>query len=302
MAQGTSTLRRKRFSVTPLVLLMPALIFLVGLSGYPIVRLFINSFQTYGRAQLMGAPAPWVGWRNYVSILTSSSFLQVALRSFLFMVVAVTLTIVLGTLISILMTKLPRFFRLLTTVGLLLAWAMPALTATIVFGWMLDTDYGVINYLLTKITGHDWIGHQWLLNPVSFYAVLAMIIVWQGIPFVAFTVYAAMTGISGEVIEAAQIDQAGPIKRFFLIELPYIRPVLTVLIVLSVIWDLRVFAQVYALQGIGGIAEQTSTLGVWIYQQGSSNVGLSSAAAVIMLLIMLIISVAYVRQTLSEGD
>jgi len=282
--------------------MLPAMAVLCVFTLYPIGRLFVNAFQEYGRAQLMGAPPKWIGFANFVRAITQSNLLMVTLRTFVFMVAAVLCTVVLGTLIAILMTKLNRFFRMLTSIGLLLAWAMPALTATIVWGWMIDTNFGVINYLLTKVTGHNWIGHQWLLNPVSFFFVLGIVIVWQGIPFISFTIYAAITGVPPELTEAAAIDQAGPVKRFFLIQFPYVRSVFVVVIVLSIIWDMNVFTQVIPLQALGGVSDSTSTLGVWIYQQGNSNVGMSAAAGIFMLILMLIISVFYVRQTLREGE
>jgi N,N'-diacetylchitobiose transport system permease protein len=181
---------------------------------------------------------------------------------------------------------------------------MPALTSTFVWSWMFDTNFGILNYLLGKITGESWAGHTWLTNPVSFFAVLACIIVWQGVPFIAFTLYAGLTQIDSGILEAAEIDGASAVKRFFQVQMPITRSVFTVLIVLSIIWDLRVFAQVYALQGVGGDSSKTSTLGVWIYQQGTSSgdFGLSAAAAVIMCLIMVAISFYYVRQTLSQED
>ncbi|HEY0188435.1 MAG TPA: sugar ABC transporter permease [Cellulomonas sp.] len=303
-AQAPAPVRRRRPSLFPYALLLPSLAFLLVLIGWPLIKLVITSFQHFGREQAFGAAPTWAGLENYTTVLTDSQFWLTLARSFAFMVAVVALTIVIGTLLALLMMRLRRGFRLLVSVGLLLAWAMPALTAVIVWGWMFDTQYGVINYLLTQITGHSWSGHSWLINPLSFFVVLAIIVIWQGVPFIAFTMYAGLTQIPGEVLEAAQIDGAGASKRFFQIQVPYVRSILTVLIVLSIIWDLRVFAQVYALQGIGGIAEKTSTLGVWIYQKGtaSGDFGVSAAAAVIMVVIMLAISVSYVRQTISEEE
>ena len=296
--------RRRRPNFFPHALLTPALIVLLVLVGWPVVKLVITSFQHFGREQAFGKPATWAGFQNYTKVLTDQSFWQMLERSFAFMAVAVFVTMVLGTLVALLMQRLSRGMRNLVSVGLLLAWAMPALTSVIVWGWMFDTDYGVINYLLTKVTGHNWVGHQWLLNPVSFFVVLGVILVWQGVPFIAFTMYAGLSQIDGEITEAAQIDGASGWQRFWQIHVPYVKQVIVVLVVLSVIWDLRVFAQVYALQGIGGIAEKTSTLGVWIYQKGSAtgDYGLSAAAAVIMVIMMLAISFTYVRQTIEEDD
>jgi len=304
-ATGSQTVaQRHKRQPFPYLLLTPALAVLVVLVGYPIVKLITTSFQQYTRAQVFGAPATWTGFANYVKVLTGTDFWAVVARSFAFMLAAVFLTMLLGTLIAILMMQLHKVLRLLVSVGLLLAWAMPALTATIVWGWMFDTQYGVINFLLSKITGHNWMGHQWLLNPFSFFVVLTIIVVWQGVPFIAFTLYAALTQVDGAIMEAAEIDGASSVKRFFQVQMPITRSVFTVLIILSVIWDLGIFAQVYALQAIGGIAAQTSTLGVWIYTRGSSagDFGLSAAAAVIMVIMMLAISFYYVRDTLLKED
>jgi N,N'-diacetylchitobiose transport system permease protein len=288
----------------PYALLAPALVVLVALVGYPVVQLFITSFQHFGMQQVFGAPPTWAGLDNYKDALTDPDFWRMLGRSFLFMIAAVVLTVGLATLIALLMMKLNKFFRTLTTVGLLLAWAMPPLAAVLVWGWLFDTQYGVINYVLTQITGVNHMGNSWLINPFMFFVVLTIIIVWQGIPFVCFTLYAGLTQIPEEVTEAAQVDGANSVQRFFKIMVPYVKPIFIVVIVLSIIWDLRVFAQVYALQGIGGIADQTSTMGVWIYQKGSAggNFGLSAAAAFLMVIIMLIISASYVRQTIKEDS
>jgi N,N'-diacetylchitobiose transport system permease protein len=295
---------KKKAQPFPYILLLPTLIILVVMVGYPVVSLIITSFQHYGREQVFGAPATFAGLENYQTVLTDPSFWMMLLRSFLFMIAAVVATMLLGTLLALLMMRLNKGFRLLVTVGLLLAWAMPALASVAVWGWLFDTSYGIINYLLTQITGSDWTGHSWLANPISFFLVLGLVIVWQGAPFVAFTLYAGLTQIPGEVLEASQMDGATPVRRFFLIMMPYVRSIFTVLIVLSIIWDIRVFAQVVALQSIGGIAEQTSTFGVWVFMKGTAggNYGVSAAAALIMVVVMLVISFYYVRQTLREDN
>jgi N,N'-diacetylchitobiose transport system permease protein len=296
--------RRPRTGIFPYALLVPSLLVLVALVGWPVVKLVITSFQHFGREQAFGKPPTWSGITNYQKIFTDRDFYIMLARSVGFMVAAVTITMVLGALVALLMQKLRRSMRLLVSLGLALAWAMPALTATIVWGWIFDTQYGVVNYVLTKITGNNWMGHSWLINPWSFFVVLTIIVVWQGVPFIAFTSYAGLSQIPHEVTEAAQIDGANARQRFFQVHVPYIRQILVVLVVLSVIWDLGIFAQVYALQGIGGIVEKTSTLGVWIYQKGTAtgDYGVSAAAAVVMVFIMLAISFQWVRETIKEDE
>lgn len=294
--------RQRRRAITPYLLLLPASVALLVVIGWPLIQLFVISFQEFGRPQVFGAPAPFIGFDNYTNVLGDAAFWNVMLRSILFCIVNVVVTMVGGTLIAVLMTKLSAFFRVLLSVGLLLAWAMPALTATIVWGWMFDTSYGVVNYTLTNAFGFDFQGHSWLINPVSFFFVATLIVVWGAIPFVAFTVYAGLTQIPDEVMEAAQLDGAKSSQRFRLIVFPYLKSIFLVVTILQVIWDLRVFTQIYALQGIGGIREQTSTLGVYIYQValGSGKYGIGGAIAVITVFFMMAISLYYVRQSLKE--
>ncbi|GAA2240447.1 sugar ABC transporter permease [Herbiconiux moechotypicola] len=295
---------RPRGRFTPLLLLVPACLILIAIIGWPLVQLFVMSFQEFGRAQVFGMPAPFVGFENYQRVLGDPQFWAVLGRSILFCLANVVTAMTLGTLIALLMNRVNRFFKVLVSVGLLLAWAMPALTATIVWGWMFDTQYGVVNYLLEAVSGQDFTNHSWLIDPFSFFVVATIIVTWGAVPFVAFTIYAGLTQVPGEVLEASQLDGAGAWQRFRLIVFPYLRSIFVVVIILQVIWDLRVFTQIFALQGIGGIKEQTSTLGVYIYQTsiGGGDYGTGGAIAVIMVLLMVAISVFYVRRSLKEEE
>jgi len=286
----------------PWALLAPSLAVLVVITGYPLVRMLWLSVHEYERAQLLGVPAQFVGLDNYVATLTDERFWAVTARSFAFMLVCVVATITAGTLVALLLMKLGRAMRLVLSVALLLAWAMPPLAAMLVWGWIFDTQYGVVNHLLTAVTGESWMGHSWLISPLSFFAVAALVIVWGAIPFVAFTLYAGFTQVPGEVLEAAQLDGANARQRFFDVQVPYVRTIYVVLIVLSMIWDLKVFTQIFVLQGIGGVKSETSTLGVYIYEMGMAqgHYGAASAIAVIFTVLMLAISAYYVRVTVKE--
>lgn len=299
---AVGTRRRRSGALAPAMLLVPTGIVLLAIIGWPLVQLIIISFQEYGRAQVFGRPPEWVGLQNYIDVLGDSFFWAVLGRSILFAAVNVVLTMLLGTLVALLMMRLHKFFRLLVSVGLLLAWAMPALTAVVVWGWMFDTQYGVINFVLSQLPGVDMIGHSWLIEPLSFFGVATMIITWQSVPFVAFTVYAGLTQVPDEVLEAAQLDGAGAVNRFRLIVFPYLKSIFVVITILQIIWDLRVFTQIYALQGIGGIREQTSTIGVYIFQTslGTGDFGTGGAIAVILVIIMMTISIYYVKKSVQE--
>jgi N,N'-diacetylchitobiose transport system permease protein len=296
-------LRRRPRTPVPLLLLAPAAAVLLVLTGYPLLKLVLTSTQKYGRAQVFGQPPEFVGLDNYKAVLTDSYFWTVLARSVAFCAVNVALTMLLGTLVALLLARLGRTMRLTVTVGLLFAWAMPPLAAIVIWGWMFDTQYGVVNWLLTQV-GLDYQGHSWLINPLSFFAVATVIIVWQSVPFVAFTLYAALSQVPGEVLEAAEIDGANGRQRFRHITVAFIRPVLLLVTVLQVIWDLRVFTQIFALEDQGGITAKTATIGVYIYQVGiaQGRFDMGSAIAVLMVVIMLVASGFYVRQILRQEE
>ena len=307
-AQPPGPKRRRRSlqsgGFTPYSLLLPALLVLVAITGWPLVQLVIMSFQRFGRAQVFGAPPEFIGFDNYLEVLSDAEFWQVLGRSLVLAAGCVIVTMVLGVLIALLMQRLGTVSRTIVSIGLLLAWAMPPLSATIVWGWIFDTQYGVLNNVLTQWFGLDFEGHSWLIDPLSFFFVAGIIIVWGAVPFVAFTVYAGLTQVPDEVLEAAQLDGAGGTKRFLLVVVPYIRSILLIVMILQVIWDLRVFTQIYALQSIGGIAELTNTLGVYIYRVslGSGDFGIGGAISVIMVLLLAAISILYIRRNIKEED
>lgn len=285
-------------------LLGPSLIILGVMVGYPAILMVIQSFTDYTvKNKVLGTLPDFVGFENYVDLFTKSDFPAVLVRSLALMVVLTVLIITFGMLVAVLMTRLGRGWRVLVSVGLLLAWAMPPLTATVVWGWIFDTQYGVVNWALNTITrSNDWTNHPWLLDPLSFFFVLTIIIVWQGVPFVAFTTYAGLGQVPGEVLEAASLDGANGFKRFRLVVFPYIRNIMTVVLVLQIIWNLRIFTQVYALQTRGGIASETNVLGTYLFRLGVGEFGATAAIGVVMVILLLVLSSGYVRTTLKEEE
>jgi N,N'-diacetylchitobiose transport system permease protein len=302
--RGRRLSSRRRGELLPYLLLIPAGIVILALTGWPLFQLLVISFQEFGRAQIFGAPPEWVWFENYASVLTDPVFWQVLGRSILFALVNVATTMLLGVLIAMLMTRLSKGFKLLVSAGLLLAWAMPPITATVVWGWLFDTQSGVVNYVLSTVFGLDFIGHSWLIEPLSFFFVATVIITWQSVPFVAFTTFAGLTQVPNEVLEAATLDGSTGFQRFRFVVFPYIRPVLLVLLLLQIIWDMRVFPQIRALQSIGGIAAETNTIGPYIYNVSiaGGNLGSGGAIAVILVIVMMALSAYYIRSTLRQDE
>jgi len=288
--------RRRRTSALPYSLLVPSVAVLGVMLGYPLYRLGVLAFQDFGLPQVFGRPAEWVGLRNFREILADEYFWTVLGRTVVFCAVNVALSMTLGMLVALLLQSLGTRMRLLVSTSLILAWAMPALTATVVWQWIFDTQYGLVNWVLSKP------GHSWLAEPLSFFAVATIIVVWMGVPFVAFTLYAGLTQIPDELIEAAHLDGAGARARFRYVIVPALKPILLILTSLSILWDFRVFTQIYVLQRAGGVSRDTNLLGVYAYRIsiGENDFDTGAAVAIVMVLITILLTLGYLRAMLRE--
>ena len=300
---ASEKLRHRRVGPAPYLLLVPAIAVLLIALGYPLVWQFITSMQKFGLAQQFGKPPEFVGFDNYVKLFTDPQTWAVVTRSVVFCLVNAAITVVVGVLVALLMNAVGKVTRLILQVALLLAWAMPVIAAMTVWIWVFDWHRGIVNWTLTQF-GLDYTNHNWLEQPLSFYFVATVIVVWMSVPFVAFSVYASLTQISEEVMEAASLDGASASQRFFAIVLPMIRPVLMIVALLQVIWDLRVFAQIKMLQDAGAPIAETDLLGTYIYRLGvgSSDFAMASALSIFVLLLTVALSFFYVMHLMKEDQ
>jgi len=301
---ATVPTRRKRRPAMPYWLLIPAVAILVIGTGYPTIWQLTNSFREYGLPQQFGKPAPWVWFDNYITLLTDGQFWAVVLRSLIFCGVTAGVTLVVGLGIALLMTAVGRTVRLMLQVSMLLAWAMPVVASMTVWTWLFDRRRGVINYTLDKIPGVDMYRFDWLAEPLTFFFVASVIVIWMSVPFVAFSLYAGLTQVSEEVLEAADLDGATGKQRLRLIILPIIRPVMSIVLLLQIIWDLRVFTQITILQDAGSSASEFDLLGTYIFKlgTGSQHFGMAAAASVVVLIITLVVSGGYVWRIMKEDS
>lgn len=285
----------------PALLIVPTLLILVAALGYPVGWQVVTSLQKFGLAQQFGQPPEWVGLDNYRALLTDGDLWLIVGRSLAFCVVCALVTVGVGLGLALLMGAVGRAARLALQVALLLAWAMPVVASMTVWTWIVNWRNGLLNWLLERV-GVDAAGHNWLVQPLSFFVVAAVVVVWMSVPFVALSIYAGLTQLSPEVLEAAEIDGAGGWQRLRLIILPLVRPVISIVLLLQLIWDLRVFTQVKLLQDAGGVANETHLLGTYIYQlgTGAGDFGMASAVSILMLVLTVAVSWYYVRSLMKE--
>jgi N,N'-diacetylchitobiose transport system permease protein len=217
--------------------------------------------------------------------------------------ICVLASVGLGLLLALLMRRVSTWVRLSMVVAMMLVWAIPQLVATQLFAWMVDADWGVLNWLIDQIPGVDFTNHSWFSSSTQGWAVIIALVVWGAIPFLAISLYAGMTQVPKELIEAAVVDGAGPWGVFRNVIFPIIRPLLAIVTTLSVIWDMGLFTQVYVMRATKPELDYY-TLSIYSYVEafGKSNYSLGSAISIITVLLMIGVMIFYVRQMFKIGE
>ena len=303
-AVAAGSRRRPTDRLRPWMLIAPALIVLAGLLLWPLIRVVLFSFQDYGLREIVSGEPNFIGVANYLEVLASPTLWTVVLPNTVgFAALAVFGTVAFGTLVALLLQSLGTFWRTVVASAIMAAWAMPAVTGTYVWVWIFDADRGIVNELLMQLGLMDE-PYNWFTNRWSFYAIVLLNVIHHGFPFVAVTVLAGLLGVPKETLEAASIDGANAWRRFWSITFPQLNQVFAVVIILSTIWDFKVFAQVYLMPGGAGSNREVLNLGVWSYVEsfGQNRYGFGSAIAVLLTLLLLAITVVYVRRLLKEDQ
>lgn len=300
MTQGkrnSSNLRRENRRLS-IFMLTPITLILLAVSVYPLIKSFDISLRYYNLTKL-GKGIPYIGFENYRFILTDPKFWQSVRVTIVFVVVSVSLVIVLSTAIALLMN---REFRGRSFVrGLMLVpWAIPNVVNGLMWLWILNPSYGALNGLLTQLGIIDtyvvWLGEK---NTALLMVILAE--VWKETPFIMLMILAALQSIPKDLYEAAVVDGSNSFQKLFKITLPMIRPTLFVAITLRTIWAIKSFDLIYTLTS-GGPDNATNVIGYYTYMKSfvSMNLGRGSAAAWLMTLVMVVLTVLYQRALYME--
>ncbi|MGI5152711.1 carbohydrate ABC transporter permease [Plantactinospora sp. CA-294935] len=295
---SSATIRRQQ-RLMPGLLLLPALAVLVPMFGYPLYQLGLLSLFDYGQPQVSGGePARFVGAGNFGTLFADPAFWTVLGQTVIFAAGCVLVTLAVGATLAVLMTRIGKLARTLLSYAALTAWAAPAMTGSVVWMFLFDSNLGLVN----EVLGLD--GHNWLYDRTVAFALVGAVVVWHSFPFVMITLYAGIQAVPPSVLEAAALDGAGAATAFRRITVPMLRPLIAIVVIQSVIWDFKVFTQIYVMTRGGGIAGQNMVLNVYAYQKAfaSSQYGLGSAIGIVMTLILLVVTLLYLRALRRTGE
>ena len=303
--------RRRPFSwqrasgkAVPYLLILPVVTVMTAILGYPLYTVVRLSLQRYDLLELIAHKGVYIGFQNFSSVLSDQIFWHTLLRTIIFTIANVGLTIGLGMAVALLLTKVGKAVRILVTAGLVLVWSMPQVVAVQVWFWMTNYENGILNYVLTELHFGDYFEHDWYGSTFSQLSLVTALIVWGALPFVAITLYASLSQVPHELVQAAEIDGARPWRVFFDVTVPIIKPVLLILTSLSILWDFGVFTQPYLLIGQPQIHPGNYLMGVYLFEQGyfGNHYGRGAAISILMLLMVAAMSVFYVRKMVKIGD
>ena len=264
----------------------PAFFLLLFLVAYPF---FLSVWFSLSDARV-GETGSFIGLDNFRRLLRSSIFLQTLQNSMVFTAVALTLKTVLGMALALLLFRVTHFKRLIRG-AVLLPFIVPTALSTLVWWWMFEPLYSVVNWTLKSL--HIVKGDiPWLPDPYLAMFTVILVNTWRGLPFFAITLLAGLVAIPRELYEAAESDGAGPIGRFWYMTVPLLTPVLAVVILFSAIFTLADFNIVYVLTK-GGPMNMTHLFATYSFVVGLQGGEIGQGAAVSLFLFPILLAVVF---------
>jgi len=258
-----------------LILLIPAF-FIFGLTA--VFPLFQSIFYSFTNKSMLRPISQWVGFSNYINLIRDPVFWEVLYNTFLICFITVTFQLVLGLSLALLLNlplnlKGRNLFR-----GLFLSiWVIPFIVVTLLWIWLFNSDYGVINFVLRGMgLIEDFL--SWRMDPKLAKVTIIIPLIWRRAPFVMVMLLAGLQSIPQELIEAAKIDGAEALNRFRYITIPHLKGIIFVVFLLSLVDMFKVFIVPYLMTG-GGPLYKTTTFSVRVYKLAFQHFDVATAAA-----------------------
>ena len=281
------------------VLVAATVMFLAAFIGYPIVYNLVMGFQEVNVGNLRSMDRPFVGLSNYYKLLNDPLFWVVARNTAIFVIGNVVLQCIGGLGLALYFAQ--RFPGAGWLRGVIVSgWMMPPLVIGAIWKWMLTSDNGVVNFALQSL---GLISNKiyWLSDPdMSLISVMAANI-WFGLPFNMILIAAGLAGIPQDILEAAALDGAGAVRRFFSITLPLLAPTLYALVALTTIYTMRAFDLIWTMTH-GGPVDSSNIFPVWSYRLSFEvfDFGTGAAISSAMLVIVFFVALVFVRSVRAE--
>jgi multiple sugar transport system permease protein len=277
-----------------LLFVAPAVVYMLAFYGYPVVKNVVMGFQEYTTRTFFTGEAPWVGLANYEAITSSAIFGKAVVNTLLFTVGSIAGQFTAGLLIALFFRRRFPGSGVLRSL-VLMPWLIPLIVSGAVWKWILDQDNGALNRGLQALHLVDD-RPGWLTSTSLALVAVVTVNIWIGIPFNVTILYGGLQDVPVELYEAAALDGATGWRAFRYVTWPLLRPVVSVVLVLGVVYTLRVLDIILGLTG-GGPANATQTMATQSYQLSFVEFDFGQGAAMgnLLVLVSLVCALVYLR-------
>lgn len=287
---------KKKRSIWPYLLVTPATLIILCVVFVPVLNAILMSFQNYDlrRPKEIG----FIGLANYMEAFSDPQFLNAVIRTIIWVVFGVGFQFVFGFILAVLLNQYFMGRGIVRAVSMV-PWVTPGVLIGLMWRWIYDGNFGVLNDILLKLHVIEE-KIPFLSRKETAFPSVIVTIIWQGIPFFALMLLAALQGVPQDMYEAAKIDGANKVQEFFYITIPSIKNTIFVTGLLRIIWVANSVDVIFNMTE-GGPAYSTQTLSVYIYNKANAlNLGYASAMAICLAILLLVVVVPYLRMNFRE--
>jgi multiple sugar transport system permease protein len=280
-----------RNNIFAFFLMLPTILIFSVVILFPIAKGIVVSFCNYTLATL--TKYQWNNFNNYIQIFKDFEILIYFKNTLLFVLITVGLQFIVGMCIALLLNSINKGKRLLR--GLyLIPWTVPSVVVAILWKWMLQEQFGVMNYLLFKSNITNSINIAWLQNNVLALVGVSLASIWRQLPYMIIMLLAGLQSVDRSLIESATLEGASSFQVFRKVTVPSIKPVVTTAIWISILDNFQMFTVIYNMTG-GGPVHATTTLSIAAYKRAfeSYNLGEGSAIGMLWMIVLIFATIGY---------
>ena len=279
-----------------LSLLLPAVLITTIFILIPVADSVVKSFYDFRiRNIISGTPPVWNDFDNYIRLIEGVRLMPAISITFIFVIFVVFLQFVIGMALALILNANVKCARIIRSL-MMMPWVVPTIISALIWMWIFQPHYGLMRYLAGLVTFGHVTDLAVLNNPSTALYGIAIAALWKQIPLSALLLLAGLQNVPDDMMEAAKIDGANAVTRFFRIVLPYMKSVIKVSVSMSIIDNFKQFPLVWTMTG-GGPSNSTTTLAVLSYREAfvSNNLGSGAAVTTVWMLLMIVVVLIYNR-------
>ena len=277
-----------------LALLTPSIIVTVMFILVPVLDSVIRSFQDYRIKNIIaGTPGKWNEFANYLKLFSNTKLLSSIETTFIFVGGVVLAQFILGMAMALVLNSNLRGARFIRSI-MMAPWIVPTIISGLIWMWIYQPQYGLLKYVVKIFSFGRITDFAMLNNPATALLGIAIAALWKQIPLTALLLVSGLANVPEETLEAATVDGANSVNRFFHITIPYMKSIIKVTTSMSIIENFKQFPLIWTMTG-GGPDNSTSTLAILSYREAfvSNNLGSGAAVTTIWMLLMILVVILF---------